>query len=437
MNQFWRKNLGLIVVVFMAFLPVWRWLTIAPISPRFSGLGLTTNSLGQMAGLIGITLFAINLILASRLKIFDRLFNGLGNLYYWHRHLGIISFCLLLFHPLFLVVKYLLISTQSAALFFLPFQNLATTLGGVALDLMMVLIILTLYVKLKYQTWKFSHKFMVAVFAFAWLHVSLIPSDVSRDGWLRFYILGLGFLGLAAGLYQTFFKTFFNRFFSRNFAYVIKKITPLNATIIEVEIEPKDQIIKFKPGQFVFIRFLGGNVKKEIHPFSMVSAPSERNLKFIIKNLGDYTSTLKNLAIGNPVLVEGPFGSFSHLNAKRKNQIWLAGGVGVTPFISMAKSLSPDYQIDLYYSVRNREEAVRLKELSEIASANQNFKLIPWLADEQGFITGEIVASASGGLGGKDILICGPEVFADAMIDQFLKLGVKRKNIHFEKFKFL
>ena len=436
MSKFFKTNISLAVVVILAALPISRWFFIAPVGARFSNLGLTMTSLGQIAGLLGVTLFAVNLIISVRLKILDKIFYGLNNLYNLHHQIGAIAFCLLLFHPLFLVVRYALLSLQSAALFFVPFQDLAMTFGILGLIFMIVLMVLTLYIKLKYQIWKVSHKLMVAVFVLAILHVFLITSDVSRDGLLRFYILGLGILGLALSGY----KAYFSKLWPQSIEYVIKSVAPLNDNMIEIELAPQagNRVFKFMPGQFIFISFMSSGISREAHPFSISSAMREKNLKLVIKALGDFTGKLNNLKAGDRALVEGPFGRFSYKTIANKNQIWIAGGVGVTPFLSMARSLSePDQRVDLYYCTRNIGEAVLIDELSALALANKNLRLISWFSDERGFITGNNIIEISQGLTDKDIFICGPVPFMDGLRKQLKELRVSGKNIHLEKFKLL
>lgn len=432
MNQYLRQNIGWIFILVLIFLPVWRWFLIVPLSSRVASFVITMLSFGQIAGLAGVTLFSINLILSSRLKFIDNLLYGLSNSYNLHHKIGVFAFSLLLFHPLFLSVRYISISLKAAALFFIPQGFEPITYGIIALSLMIVLLSITFYLtKLKYNHWKLTHKFMVLVFVFAFLHILLIPSDISRDSLLRIYILSFAILGLALGFYRAFLSKYINR----NLKYKVKSVVMLNKNVIEIELEPEGKVMDFLPGQFVFVIFFGDKISRESHPFSISSPPDKNNLKLVIKSLGDFTENLRNVKAGGVVSIDGPFGRFSYRNFENKNQIWLAGGIGITPFLSMARSLSEsNYKIDLYYCTSNRSEAVLLDELSVI---NSNIKVMPWYSEEKGFITAESVFNLSGGLEGKDILLCGPVQFMKGLERQFLKLGVKNKNIHFELFNLL
>jgi predicted ferric reductase len=428
-----KKIIGILAILILTLIPFIAWLLIEPLKYRFLGFIGAMTSLGQITGIIGLTLFSLNLILSARFRFSENFFYGLNKVYNYHHQIGAISFVLLLFHPLFLVVSYLSVSLRSAAEFFIPFRDVPITYGILSLLLMIILMILTFYIKLKYHQWKFSHKFMVLVFVFALFHSMFISSDISRDTFLRIYLLGLGFIGLAVSFYQAFVSKYINTYS----IYYLKKINILNPQVIELELETKHKKINFVSGQFVFIRFLSDNIKNESHPFSISSNPNGDNLQIIIKSLGDFTAKLENLEPGLAVEIEGPYGKFSYLNISNKNQIWVAGGVGITPFISMARSLDNNgYNIDLYYAVKNESETVLLNELKELEQ-NKKIKLIPWYSAEKGYLNAQAISEITTDFKNRDILLCGPAPFMFSIRKQLLELNIKKKNIHFENFKLL
>lgn len=403
-----------------------------PLGLRFLNLNSITTSLGQLFGLIGMTLFSINLILAGRFKFLDKYFKGLDKVYINHHKLGAISFSLLLFHPLFLVVKYFAISIREASLFFVPFVDMPITLGIISLLLMIVLLGLTFYSKLKYHNWKISHKFMIVVFIFAILHTLIISSDIARNDFLRYYVLILALVGLATSFHQA----FLGKFLIKKLKYKIINVSKLNKDIVEIEMEPLNKKMVFNSGQFAFFSFLSERISIESHPFSISSSDKENNLKITAKNLGDYTGELKDLKSGDNVLIDGPYGNFSYKKVESKNQIWVAGGIGVTPFLGMAKTLENDYKIDLYYSVKENKEAIHMGDLREIEQKNSNFKCNLWISSEKGYITASTILNSSNGLDDKDIFLCGPSLFMESLKNQFVSLGVDIRKIHYENFSF-
>ena len=132
-----------------------------------------------------------------------------------------------------------------------------------------------------------------------------------------------------------------------------------------------------------------GEIGNQFHPFSITSAPGERTLRITVKAIGDYTSVLRRLEEGAEAIVEGPFGSFSNLGLAQPRQIWAAGGIGVTPFLSMARSLGDGDgpPVHFYYCVERPEEAHFLDEFRAIAARRDDFEVTVVSRDRDGFLT--------------------------------------------------
>jgi len=418
------------LVFLLSFIPVIIWIFIEPLGLRFSDFISTATSIGQVLGLVGMSLFSINLILAARFKFLDKYFKGLDKVYINHHKIGAIAFSLLLFHPIFLVIEYITISLREASLFFVPFVNMPITWGIISLVLMIVVLSITFYARIKYHIWKISHKLMIVVFVFAVLHTLLISSDVSRNGLLRYYILSLAIIGLILSAR----KAFFDKILVKKFRYKIKNVNNLNENMVEVEMESVKEKMVFESGQFAFFSFISDAVGKESHPFSISSSDKEGNLKIIFKNLGDFTNDLKNIKQNDEVLIDGPYGNFPYKKIKNKNQIWIAGGVGITPFLGMTQTLEPDYEIDFFYSVKEVKEAIYQDQLNEFSQRNKNFRYNLWESKNQGYLRAQAIVDTVANYKDRDILLCGPVVFVKGLKKQFLLLGVDIKNIHYENF---
>ncbi len=425
-----KNKTGLFFIVFLSALPLIFWASLKPISERFSSFPIALTSLGQIAGLTGMALFALALILSSRLKFFEDYFGGLDKLYFTHKTAGIAAFVFLLFHPLFLAGSYFFVSAREAALFLLPSDNWTLNFGIFSLLLMILLVILIFFVKLPYQVWKFSHKFMGLSFFLAGLHAFLVPSDISRAMPLKIYMFSLSFTGLVF----YFYRAVLGKFLVKKTEYEVKSVRLLGGQIMEIEMLPKNQPIEFLSGQFVFVQFFQKGISREVHPFSIGSSPKNQTLKIAVKILGDYTAQLKNLKSGALAKVEGPFGKFFSRGLSDKKQIWIAGGIGITPFLSKARAGDFDREIDLYYCVNDEKEAVFLGELLEISKNSNYFKAAPFFSSDRGFLTASLVEKSSG-LKGKDIFLCGPPLMMRNLKKQFKELGVPGENIHSEEFQ--
>ena len=145
-------------------------------------------SLSQMASLIGTVLLSFTFILSSRLKFLEKIFYNLGTIYKNHHLFGVISFLLLISHPLLLASKALL-NSLPATIYLIPSANLIYSAGVLALYSLILLLIFTLLIKLPYQLWLKTHHFMGIVLFFALIHINFIISDISRFPLLKIWIL--------------------------------------------------------------------------------------------------------------------------------------------------------------------------------------------------------------------------------------------------------
>ena len=185
-NKILSKS-GWWILSVLSLIPLVLWIFESPLSLRFSSPSISTRSLGDIAGLCGMAMFSLVMILSARLKIFESFFNGINESYTAHHFFGGLALCLLLFHPVFLVYGYLSISLRAAALFLLPGAMWAQNFGMIGLFLMIITLVITFYTKLKYQVWKFTHKFLGLAFIFAFLHTFLIGGDLTSNRSLKIY----------------------------------------------------------------------------------------------------------------------------------------------------------------------------------------------------------------------------------------------------------
>jgi predicted ferric reductase len=429
---FKKNNLGWTIVILLSLSPLLPWLFVMqPITLRFVNIASTMTSLGEILGLVGVTMFCLNIVLSIRLKIFEDYFGGMNRVYIAHHIFGGTAFIILLFHPLALASAILPYSLKGAALYLLPGDNWSINVGIATLLLTMSLLILTFFVNLPYQLWRFTHKFLGPAFFLASIHGFFISSDISRYGIMKIYMSFFFLLGLIAYTY----KTLLGRYFITEYQYTVTQVKTLSDDIVELTLSPIKKAMNSIPGQFVFLRFKSKNVSQEVHPFSITALGANNSIIFGIKSEGDYTKTLQNLQVGDIAFLEGAFGRFSYQKVKNKNQIWIAGGIGITPFLNMAKSLTDTtYTIDLYYSVRTPEEATYLDELQKIAASNTHFRIFPFFSKTQGRLTAEAIAKTSADIIKKEFFICGPPPLMKSLKTQLLKLSVPKDTIHTEEF---
>ncbi|RMD67063.1 hypothetical protein D6817_02620 [Candidatus Pacearchaeota archaeon] len=420
----------------LSLFPGLLWLFSGSLDARFNSFSSSMSSMGQLSGLIGTALMANTLILSSRIRPLVSLFGGIEKLYTAHKWGGIAAFTLLLFHPLFLSLRLLPFSVRSAGLFLLPGGSWEKNLGIAALIIMTITVLVTLFANFQYQFLKFTHKFLGAAFLAGSIHGFFIGNSTATSTSLKIYLAALACAGAIAFLYRGLFP---NRLVQRR-AYTVTKVRRVNSAIIELTLAPDSSSPSFHSGDVVFVTFLTPILPPESHPFSICSATGNATIQIAIKSVGDYTKQVQNLPVGTKALIEGPYQSFSH-KCKNKDQIWIAGGIGITPFLGMARTLAQNNErrsrITLFYSARTERDLAFLYELQQLASRKPFFRIIPINTNKDGRLTAEKISNTCGNLHKKDILMCGPLSMVQSLQKQFTKLKVPRGNIHTAEFYLL
>jgi predicted ferric reductase len=177
----------------------------------------------------------------------------------------------------------------------------------------------------------------------------------------------------------------------------------------------------------------------ESHPFTISSAPHEDVLRVSVKASGDFTRSLfTHLQPGMDAVVEGAYGMFDYKTGGQR-QIWIAGGIGLTPFLSFIRDMDGNlnHDVDLYYTVRHKEEALFVDEIESAAKKNPRLKPHVRYSSTDGSLTiEEIIKNAGGSVKDHHVYMCGPLPMVQAFEKKFLEQGVPAGNIHFEEFNF-
>jgi predicted ferric reductase len=434
-----RNSWKIILTVIIAA-PLIKWFFLVSPGVRFATLDSTLGALGQVAGLTGTLLFSFSLILSFRNRFTEIIFGGLDKLYRIHHLSGMWGFFILLLHPLLVVAPIAMYSMKDAASFFTPFKNgTPLDLGIFALLSFMLLIGITLFgVIFSYQTLKKFHKFLGLAFLLGAVHGLMMPSDIQRDTFIFVWMVSFIFLGLSSYIIYSLGK----KFTVRKKLFTIKAITKVESNITEVSLAPKDKGVFHLPGQFAFFSFVDSRVmpNDESHPFTISSWENNGEISFSGKGLGDFTSLLSNEVVGTTVGVHGPFGEFVY-GYRSDKQVWVAGGVGVTPFVSFARHMltveSLPYAVEFFYSVRTKEDLAYHALFTSVAERHKTFVYHPMPSDTEGFITGEVLVNKVSDITERDIFICGPPGMMNALMSSLTKLGVTEKQIHSELFSLL
>ncbi len=388
--------------------------------------------LSQLLALLGTVLLSISFFLAGRFQFLESWFGGLDVIYRLHHLTGGVAFVLLLHHPLFLAVNVL--PRLDLAWKYLWFSsNIAYDYGIIGLYLMLLLLIFTLLINLPYSIWKKTHEFMGLVLFFGALHILTITSDISRFQPLRVWII----VWLVIGAMSVVYRRWLYDLIGPRYKYVVDEVVR-QGDVLLVYLKPTVKKMKYRGGQFVFAKF--ERLTKEQHPFSIASGPGDERLMLGIKMLGEDTLNFRELVAGDIATLWGPYGTFWEKQLSKKDLIWIAGGIGVTPFLSMLTDEingHPGRLTDFFYCVGSGDEAVFDSQIKlTINSYYEKIHYWQFCSKDSGRITAKAVLAAVGSFNNKKIMLCGPLPMMNGLVKQFKELGVTNSQIAFEDFNF-
>lgn len=186
----------------------------------------------------------------------------------------------------------------------------------------------------------------------------------------------------------------------------------------------------------------------ERHTFSLVNTPSGKELCIATRMRdSDYKRRLRSLEQGAKVRVEGPFGSLILHNNAARAAVFIAGGIGITPFMSMlrhAEEAGLAHRLVLLYSNRRPEDAAFLDDLLDLERRNTHFRLIATMTQmnrseqawtgAQGVIDAAFIRNAIEELGQPVVYLAGPPAMVEAMRDAAIAAGVDEDDIRSEDF---
>lgn len=429
-----KKNRYLILVFLTVILPVFLWLLTFPNTTikhdNFSFLVYSS----QLFAVIGFSLFAICFVLSARIKGLEKYFGGLDKLYHKHNTIGKIAFFMVLFHPLMLSVRWIPDNIEKTLWYLLPVhRKMEINLGSWSLLGLSILLLFTLVIKLPYDKWKITHKFMGLFFILGIIHVFGVNNFYKENPFLAIYFIIISSLGLSAFLY----KAIFYKWVVKKHPFKVLRINKLNEKIMEITLSNTSTDFDYVSGQFCFFQFVNKEISMESHPFTICGSSMKGEINILVKSLGDYTKNLQEkLTLNTTALAEGPYGCFNYRQGKEK-QIWIAGGVGIAPFISWCRDLEKNYmpglEVDFYYCVHNEIEAYHLHEFKKLEKSTSNFKFSLFCSNKTGHLKGSDIKETKD----KTIFICGPKELRSALLKDFKNLHVLKKNIIFEDFDFM
>jgi predicted ferric reductase len=386
------------------------------------GLMPTRQIAAEVLSTLAVVCMCVNLVLATRSRLIERRMFGLDKVFVSHRTIGLTVAVIVTTH--FLLVP--------------------KTVGWVPSKYVgypMIVLLLTMVfvasaprfpwrrlVPLKYQTWKLTHRFNGLFVALATTHSLFAHTYVKLVPGLAAYVYGVATIGFGAWIYR---ELLFNHHRPPEI-HEIESFKHISDDLSEVVLKTPMQTARTS-GQFAFLS-LGGGPTPEQHPFT-ISSPADDHVRFSIKASGDFTRELAEarLQLTSKAAVEGPYGAFVSRRGRRQ-QLWLAGGIGITPFLAMAADIDAETNVLLIWSVHDLGDAMYRDELHYWASVRPSLRFDLHVSTERGHFDAsrlELAASPSD----YSAFICGPVPMRVALAKDLRRRGLARSEIYFEEFR--
>jgi predicted ferric reductase len=368
------------------------------------------QAVGEALGSTAVLLLATALVLATRARWIEHLFGGLDRVYRAHRRAGRWGLGFVGAHVA--VVPWTLGSPGG------------TPSGLLAAAGLLVLVLLCGVRRLRYAAWRRTHRFAGVFFLVSLAHALLV--DRLADAAPGPFLVLMAAYGAGSAAYAH--TLLLARFVRPRQRYVVRAVHRLDPATVEVALSPRRGCgLRIRPGQFVFVTFHQRGLR-EPHPFTVSSVPSEATLRLAIRSAGRFTARVhRDLAPGARATVEGGYGMLDHTTG-RARQIWVAGGIGITPFLGWLRAGVPGRRVDLFYVVRNAEDALFRSEIEGCPG----LRLHLVVTAEAGRLTAERIAAAVGDLRDVEVYLCGPEPMTTGLAAGLRGLGVPAAAVHLE-----
>lgn len=231
---------------------------------------------------------------------------------------------------------------------------------------------------------------------------------------------------------------------------IIREVRPENELVtslfIDGEIDPS--FMQRRAGQFLSIQTFDGEVWSKPHPFTISNAPEDDFLQMTIKNVGAFTSTIRGLKPGTEVRCRGPFGSFCSGIESESKTVMVAGGIGITPFLSVLRHfirVGNPGELTLLWA-NNREQDLFAQDELLAMTETLNLKLIHVIMEEcaglktgtrcfyeRGYIAPEIFERNQLPVDAS-FYLCGSPAMQEFVLKQLAAYGVDSENVAKESF---
>ncbi|MDP9828722.1 ferredoxin reductase family protein [Kineosporia succinea] len=413
-----------------------------------SSAGYTGDFVLEMSlatGLLAASFLVIVTVSISRSRSLTKAF-GIEQLIVSHRWFGILTMVMVLVHTALVILddpgENLALVTWVHA----PPRARNATVSTLAIVAICLFAMFRRKLRWPYEVWRWIH-ITLAVLALvtAGFHVYLL-NHLIRNPVMRAW-----FVGIAAVVLMTLTRRWIVRpLLHHDRRYVVQQVVQESPVVSTLVLAPRHNWqpgLRFLPGQFAWIRFDSFRRPWEEHPFTIASsADRPREIEFTIRHVGDFTRGVGRLRVGAVVRLDGPYGDFTVDIRQKRPLLLIAGGVGVTPMMSILRTLAhrDDFRpAVLIMAARHERDLLFRAELREL-SAHLPLRVIEVLSAPPEHWTGQRGRVDAGVLHTAlpsrrertetDVYICGSPPMVGGALAGLRRLRVPAHLIHTEQF---
>ncbi len=381
---------------------------------------------GIVLGWAGAGLLLFNLLLMVREVRLARSLGGLERITAWHHQTGMLAYLLLLLHPLALAAAGWVESPELAWKVISPFsESWPVWLGWGGLIFLMLGLATTFMNHLAYGTWRWLHGLLGLGVLIGFVHV------------LQLGISAGAVFALLAALLLLLWRLLRVDLGTAAKPYIVTSVRAVAQSMVEVSLKPLAMPIAAAPGQFVLAAFFNGLGYQgcgEFHPFTISGLGQDYEFRIGVKALGDCTQRMQRLEAGVSARVHGPFGEFLK-DLPTRPLLWVAGGIGITPFLGFLRQSPVNSPTTLIYLYRGAPDAAYLDELTALSARCAEFSLHAE-ATGSGLPNLNRLLPEAAALANHECYLCGPPGLIEAVSRILLARKVPVERIHFEHFDF-
>ncbi|NMM85623.1 hypothetical protein B2J88_14795 [Rhodococcus sp. SRB_17] len=425
------------------------YLAVAVIPLVFAVLGHSGPGRGFLTefsvalGFIGLSMMGMQFALVARFQTAAKPF-GEDALVQFHREISYVALAFILAHPILL---------QVAGIDIVSLLNLAQApwrarFAVTSTVLLLVLIATSIWrrrMKIRYEVWQVLHGAVsVLVVAFALAHVFLVGYYVD-DAWKKW----LWAIMTGALIFLLLWIRVIRPIMRLRQPWKIESVVHERGDAVTLTMVPiGHQGFRFEPGQFGWLTVDRSPFSVTAHPFSFSSSSENGTaISMTIKSLGDFTSTVGTISPGTPAYLDGPHGVFTPDRNDGPGFVLIAGGVGITPMMSILRTMADrrdNRPYLLFYASNSLDDITFDEELIEL-KLRLNLTIVHILrtppaewTGEQGFLDRDMIARHLPDHHERlQYLVCGPGPMLDAIEDALTALGVPAPHLHTERFIFV